>query len=71
MDLNGTNLDMKDIRAFGDQKNVKEDNMIRAFSQNINNIPKNKNMAKSKIMFKYLQEEQVDVFMCQEVGLNW
>ena len=70
-DLKGVNLDMKDIKAFGDQKNIKEDNMIRIFCQNINNIPKKKNMAKSKRMFKYWQEEQMDVVMCQEVGLNW
>ena len=62
---------MEDIKEFGDKKKVKEENIIRLFCQNINNIPKRKNMAKSRRMFKYFQEEQIDVVMCQEIGLNW
>ena len=69
--LLGENLEKEDAESFGDLLREKEVKIFRVGLQNIQNLPERHNTDKSKTLFNYIKQNEFDIFLTTEVGLDW
>jgi hypothetical protein len=69
--LSGDNAIQRDIHAFGDKKQTKQQHIVRIGSHNENGINTRKNSDKSRRLFNYITNTNFDIWLSQEVGINW
>ena len=69
--LYGDNQESLDLEEFGDIMQRKSPNTLRIMLHNINRLPIYKNQDKSKKLFSYIANKQIDVALLTEIGLYW
>ena len=71
LSLAGANITLQDSEAFADKMGTKQRNTVRIALQNIQLLPANSRNFKSKHLVNYIIQAELDIFMMNEVGLNW
>ena len=69
--LLGESLEKEDAESFGDLLREKEVIILRVGLQNIQNLPERHNTDKNKKPFNYIKQNEFDIVLTTEVGLDW
>jgi hypothetical protein len=71
MTLFGMNQTKADVEVFGDKLQAKEDNTFRVVAQNVQTLPINARMERSRKVVNMIASMESDVFLMSEVKLYW
>ena len=69
--LRGGSLEKEDVESFGDLLGGKEENIFSMGLQNVQNMPEQRNTDKSNRLFNYIKDNDFDIFLTTEIGLDW